>query len=131
MNKEQIAKDINGIKDLARTIVTNYELDFAEGEIYDNQGKIESWVDRDASTQSFMPETSGQIAYVLSCDQVPCHAVDYDNEDECYELGATDCESEAECLVLPSTKMRINYVSSEDDFKEMGYYVVEMELITE
>ena len=131
MTKLEIAQNINATKDLARTIATNYELDFVEGQIYDNRNKVESWADRDNSTSAFKPESSGSITYVLYCSNVPCHAVDYDNEEETETLGATDCEYEAECLVLPETKMMITYVSSEDDYKEMGYYTVEMEVVND
>jgi hypothetical protein len=131
MTKQELATRINGTKDLARTITTNWEMDFQESQIYDNQGKTESWADRDRATRSFIPESTGQITYVLYCDQVPCHIVDYRNAEECDILGADDCEHEAECLVSADTKMRITYVSSEDDYKEMGYYVVEMELFEE
>lgn len=128
MTKLEIAKNINGVKDLARTITTNWEMDFQENAIYDNQGKVESWADRNNVKSAFSPETNSQITYVLYCDKVSCHTVDYTNAEECEILGATDCEGEAECLVLPETKMVITYVSSEDDYKEMGYYVVELEL---
>lgn len=131
MTKNDIAQNINAVKDLARTITTNWEMDFAEGNLYDNRGKAESWADRDNVKASFIPETTGSITYVLFCDKVPCHAVDYSNKEECDSLGATDCWGEAECLVPASTKMMITYVSCEDDFKEMGYYVVEMELVEE
>jgi|GEM_PF-5859793 len=66
-----------------------------------------------------------KMVYVLHCDQVPCHAVNYSDQEECDTLGATDCESEAECLVPADTNMIITYVSNEDDFKEMGYYLKE------
>jgi len=131
MNKNELAQQINCEADLARTIRTNYELEFVEDEIYDNQNKVESWTDRENSQKSFIPENDGSYVYVLYCDNVPCHKVDYNNTEECDILGATDCESEAECLVSANTRMRITYVSTEDDFKEMGYYTVEMELINE
>ena len=131
MTKNELARDINAIKDLGRIITTNYEVDFVEGTIYDNQGKAESWTDRDNSRVAFTPETSGAITYVLHCDKVPCHAVDYTNTEETELLGATGCESEAECLVPADTKMVITYVSSEDDFIEMGYYLVELEVVDE
>lgn len=131
MTKNELANNINEIKDLARTITTNWEMDFQEGQIYDNQGKAESWSDRDNSKAAFRPESGGQITYIMYCNQVPCHVVDYGNAEECELLGATDCEGEAECLVPPETKMVISYISSEDDYKEMGYYVVELELAGE
>lgn len=129
MNKNEIASQINYKADLARIIKTNWEMDFAVDEIYDNQGKAESWTDRAESKQSFISENDGSYEYVLYCDNVPCHKVDYTNLEECDALGAKDCESECECLVSANTKMIITYVSSEDDFKEMGYYIVEMELV--
>lgn len=128
MTKNEIAKNVNGVKNLARTITTNWEMDFQEDSIHDNQGKSESWADRDNVKSAFAPESTGQITYVLYCDNVPCHVVDYNNKEELDALGATDCESEAECLVPADTKMIITYVSSEDDYKEMGFYVVELEL---
>ena len=129
LTKESIAKNINGVKDLARIITTNFKLGLTEGQIYDNRGKAESWSNRDKCTKSFMPETSGQIMYVLYCNSVPCHEIDYNNLEICESLGAVDCQSEAECLVSSDTKMLITYVSDEHDFKEMGYYTVELELI--
>ena len=129
MTKEELAKQINAVKDLGRIITTNFELDFIEGEIYDNRGKSESWTDRDKAEKDFIPESDRQIMYVLQCDQVPCHAVDYTNPEEREILGAEDCEHEAECLVPANTKMQITYVSGEYDFEEMGYYIVEMEVI--
>jgi len=131
MTKLEIAQNVNGVKDLGRIIATNWDLEFVEGQIYDNRGKVESWTDRDNSTQCFQPETKGLNVYVLQCNQVPCHVVDYDNEDECYELGATDCESEAECLVLPTTKMIATYVSCPEEVEEMGYCLVELELVND
>lgn len=104
MTKEELARNINGVKDLARTIATNWEMDFVEGQLYDNQGKAESWADRDNVKAAFIPESTGQIAYVLYCNQVPCHVVDYSNAEELDILGATDCKSEAECLVSADTK---------------------------
>jgi len=131
MTKNEIAQNINGVKDLGRIIATNWEMDFVEGEIYDNKGNAESWTDRDNSTVAFEPASGngGPITYVLHCNQVPCHVVDYENEDECLSISATDCEDEAECLVSPETKMIITFVSTEDDFDEMGYYLVELELV--
>lgn len=133
MTKIEIAQDINGIKDLGRIIAVNYELDFAEGEIYDNQNKVESWTDRDNSRVAFEPQSGngGPLTYVLHCDQVPCHVVDYTNAEETHAIGAADCEDEAECLVPPTTKMIITSVSTEDDFEEMGYYLVELELLND
>ncbi|SPF51145.1 conserved hypothetical protein [Candidatus Desulfosporosinus infrequens] len=131
MTKLEIAKNINAIKDLGRIIATNWEMDFVEGGIYDNKGNVESWTDRDNSKVAFKPESTGTITYVLQCNKVPCHVVDYTSTDETRALGATGCEDEAECLVLPETKMIITYVSTEDDFNEMGYYLVEMEIVNE
>lgn len=129
MKKIELAKQINYKADVARIIKTNYELDFTEGSIYDNRGKAESWSDRSRSTQKFMPESDGKIEYVLYCDDVPCHLVDYDNENEVEILGAENCRSEAEVLVSPETKMKIVSGPQEIDFEEMGYYVIHLELI--
>ena len=128
MNKNDIAKIINHKCDLARIIVSDYELDFTEDEIYDNRGKAESWTDRDRSKKEFIPENEGEYVYVLYCDNVPCHKVDYSNEEECNVLGAADCDSEAECLVPAETKMRITRGAEEVDYEEMGYYSIYLEV---
>ena len=129
MNKNDIAKQINYTADLARIIKTDWEMDFVENEIYNNQDTAESWSDREHSEKSFIPENDGSYVYVLYCDGVPCHKVDYNNEAECDALGATNCESEAECLVSADTKMKITYVAPESDMQEMGYITVELEVI--
>jgi len=129
--KSKLAQQINHTADIARTIKLNYELDLVEGELYDNRGKAESWTDRDKGTRSFIPETEGTIDYVFYCDNVPCHLVDYNNEEDVQVLGAEGCESEGEVLVAATTKMRIISGPQEVDFEEMGYYTVYLELVEE
>lgn len=128
MTKNELANQINHTINIVRTISVNWELDIIEGQLYDNQGKAESWSD-DSCTKSFENECSNQIKYVFYCSNVPCHKVDYTNKKECEILNADNCESEGEVLVPAETKMVITYVSSEEDYKEMGYYVVELELL--
>ena len=126
MTKKDIAMNINHKADIARIIKTNYEIEFVEGEIYNNRGKIESWSDTERSTQAFNVENDGEYVYLITCKDVPCHLVDYNNEKECEILGAMDCEKEVEVLVLDTAIMRIDWVGSEYDVEEMGYKTIEL-----
>ena len=74
-----------------------------------------------------MPENNKKVQYVLYCDNVPCHKVDYQNKDEVEFLEAV--EGEGEVLVPPETKMQIIWISSDSDYKEMGYYEIHLELV--
>lgn len=126
--KDKIAKNINHVADITRIISVNYELDLKEGDMYDNRGKAESWADRNLNTRKFIPANKG-IEYLFTADNVPVHKVDYKNKKETEALGATGSESEGEVLVPSNAKFRITYVSSEYDYKEMGYYVVKLEFL--
>ncbi|MBN1079231.1 hypothetical protein DVV88_16365 [Clostridium botulinum] len=57
------------------------------------------------------------------------HEVDYENEEECEILDAEGCENECEVLIHKDTqKFIITFVSTDEDFEEMGYYEVELEV---
>jgi nucleoid DNA-binding protein len=125
MTKNEIAKNITMIADeITRVITSNEKINFTVGQIYDNRGKAESWAYN--PKQDFMSEIGGKYKYVLFCKNVPVHEVDYGNEEEVDILNAY--ESECEVLVPAETKMRITYVSTDEDFYEMGYYTVELEV---
>lgn len=127
MDKKTIAKNINKVaKQLTRTIVTNHKLNLRVGEEYNNQDRIESWSD-ERCTMNFEPAIDGYYTYIFYAYDVPCHEVDYENEEECEILGAIDCEDEGECLVLPNVRFKIVDVANDLDFEEMGYYAVELE----
>ncbi|MCB2585278.1 hypothetical protein KQ751_16105, partial [Listeria monocytogenes] len=55
-------------------------------------------------------------------NEVPCHVVDYNNENEVISLGAEDCEDEKEVLLPDGTKLEVVYGEREDDNEEMGFY---------
>jgi len=128
MTKNEIANKINCRADLARIIMLNYKGAFEVGDIYDNRGKAESWMCSD-STEDFDPELENSVEYVLYVDDIECHKVDYDNDEECDVLDADGCESEGECLLPAETKLKIISVSSDEDFEEMGFYEVELEKV--
>ena len=127
MTKNEIANKINCKADLARIITLNYKGAFEVGNIYDNRGKAESWMGPDG-TEDFDP-LENSVEYVLYVDNIECHKVDYDNDEECDVLDAGGCESEGECLIPAETKLKIVSVSSDEDFEEMGFYEVELEKI--
>ena len=128
MTKNEIANKINCKADLARIITLNYKGAFKAGDIYDNRGKAESWMCSD-STEDFDPELENSVEYVLYVNNIDCHKVDYDNDEECDVLDANGCESEGECLLPAETKLKIISVSSDEDFEEMGFYEVELEKV--
>ena len=128
MTKNEIANKINCKADLARIITLNYKGAFKAGDIYDNRGKAESWMGPDG-TEDFYPELKKSVEYVLYVDDIECHKVDYDNEEECDVLDASGCESEGECLLPAETKLKIISVSSDEDFEEMGFYEVGLEKV--
>jgi hypothetical protein len=128
MTKNDIANKINYKADLTRIIVLNYKGAFKVGNVYDNRGKAESWMCSD-STEDFDPELENSVEYVLYVNNIDCHKVDYDNDEECDVLDANGCESEGECLLPAETKLKIISVSSDEDFEEMGFYEVELEKI--
>lgn len=117
--KEQIANDINATEDISRTIVLSArEADaFVEGMIYDNRGQAESWtVDGEYNSADDFRNTN-TVDVNLVCENVPCHLVDYEDEEECSALGCYGCEAEDEAIVAASTKMIVDDVA---DYREEG-----------
>ena len=128
MNKNDIAQQINCTDNLTRIIMLDEKNFFEIGQIYDNKGKAESWAGK-YSSMSFLSEVNEGYKYVLQCENVPCHVVDYDNEDECDVLGCEGCESEGEVLVTASTKMKVIDIGDDGDYEELGYYPITMQII--
>ena len=126
MTREELSRQINFCGNLTRVLAFNWKQDFKEGDIWDNKGRAESWQCEEC-TQSFVPENGKKVVYVLYCDNVSGHKVDYSNQTEVEFLEAV--EGEGEVLVPPETKMRITWISSDNDYYEMGYYEVHLELI--
>ena len=126
MTKNEIANMTNGkLKGIARQINTNYELDLREDDIIILE-KAESWTDGG----EFTVENEREFEYCFICiNECPVHIVDYENKEETETLGATDCEAEKEVLVPAGTKFRIVSISTDEDYKEMGYYNIDVEYI--
>ena len=124
MTKNEIANMTNGnLKGIARQIKTNCNLELKEDDIIVLE-KAESWTDGG----EFTVENEREYEYLFYCiNECPVHVVDYENEEECEILGATDCESEKEVLVAKGTKFRIVSVSTDEDYEEMGYYSIDVE----
>lgn len=131
MTKNEIAMNINAkIKGLARTIsipdncnITDY---YTVGAEYDNLEKAESWTNGGTFNRE---SDSGKEVFIRIENEVDCHKVDYEDEVECFELGAQDCEEEQECLIPASQKLIVVSFSSESDFEEMGYYEMNVRAI--
>ena len=126
MNRDEIAKNINAnLKNIGREIQTDYLLDYQEGQEIVTQHN-ESWSDGG----EFWVETTRPYTYVFRCiNECPVHIVDYDNEDETYELGAEGCEKEKEVLVQEGTKFRVTYVAPAPDMDEIGFITIEVEYV--
>lgn len=126
MTKNEIADVINGsLKGIARQIKTNHRLELKEDDIIIVE-KAESWTDGG----EFTVENEREFEYCFICiNECPVHIVDYENEEETETLGATDCEAEKEVLVPAGTKFRIISISTDEDYKEMGYYNIDVEYI--
>lgn len=127
MTKNEIANQTNAnIKNIHRQISTNYKLELKEDDIIVLE-KAESW----SNDGYFNVETEREYEYCFVClNECPVHVVDYENEKECDILGATDCEEEAEVLVPAGTKFKVFFVSSDDDYEEMGYYEIQVEYVS-
>jgi hypothetical protein len=123
--KLEIAQDINFQGNLFRTIRVDNKLDLKEGDIYNNQGRIESWCTQ-YGTYS-VPEFHGEYEYFFRVKNAKGHEVDYENKEECETIGATDCEDECEVLILPTQKLRVVDVS--ESFDDVGYCEVELEVV--
>ena len=121
MNKEQIAKDINYKGEATRLIRTFERLEFEVGEIIDEVGM--SWT----NGGEFNVENDYKYYFLFKCEEVEGHAVDYTNEEECYELSCEDCEAEKEILVSNETKfevVEVNYDFDETMISEVILKVV-------
>ena len=123
----EIAKDINYKGKVVRTISVGSKLDIKVGDEYKFYKEVESW-QGDNSYSSFDPLEDG-IEYTFEIDEIEGHEVNYEDEEECEILGAVDCIDEGEVLITNDKRMRIKYISNDEDYKEMGYYSVELELI--
>ncbi|WP_271006585.1 hypothetical protein [Listeria seeligeri] len=128
IDRNEIAKDINAkIARLGRNINTNWELGFEEGQVITLE-KQESWSD----CGEFTVCNDFPVKYYFEIEnEVPCHVVDYDNENEVIALGAEDCEDEKEVLLPAGTKLEVVYGEREDDNEEMGFYTVIFKYVEE
>ena len=123
----EIAKEINYKGKALRTIRVNEKLDIKVGDEYKFYKEVESWQGEN-SYYNFEPLADG-LEYTFEIEEIEGHEGDYENEEECEVLGAEDCESEGEVLITNDKRMRIKYISTDEDYKEIGYYSVELELI--
>lgn len=124
----EIASEINYKGRVGRTIVSDNKLNFNVGDEYKFYHEVESWAGENCSVD-FIPEIEGKYIYFFSCKNVEGHEVDYENEEECEVLDCEGCESEGEVLIKNNVKMIIKDVANDDDFEEMGYYEIELEVI--
>ena len=126
MTKNEIAMNINDEIDcISRQIKTNCLLEVKEGNIITTE-KAESWTDGG----EFKVENEAEYTYIFrAINKVPVHVVDYSNDEETEEIGATDCEYEKEVLVPAGTKFKVIYIRTLGDMEEMGYIIIEVEYI--
>ena len=128
MERREWAKQINcEVEELTRIQGTNWKEEWQYGDILTVGKDLGlSWIDGG----NFTPENQTEYIYVIKATgTMKAHKVDYTNSQEVTDLGAEDCEKENEYLLTEGTKFEITYISSDDDFAEMGYYEVEVELV--
>ncbi len=93
MDRKDYAKIINWEGTATREIQLNYEPEYKIGQII-NPGLC--WTDGG----EFRVETEKEYPVVFEIiEPVKGHAVDYENEDECFDLGCEDCSREKEILI--------------------------------
>lgn len=123
--KNKLAENINYEGEMYREMAFAVEQDYKVGDIV----KLgQSWTD--GGNYSAWSEFGG-VKYGFYCKSGRGHKVDYDalTDDEAYLLGCEDCESENEILVSNEQEFRITSISTEEDFEEMGFYSVDVEMI--
>jgi hypothetical protein len=93
MKREDYAKQINWKGTATREIRINEVPDYKVGQII-NPGLC--WTDGG----EFRVETNGQYSVIFVIEsEVEGHKVDYENEQECEDIGAKDCLKEKEILI--------------------------------
>ena len=126
MNKLEIAQDINFEGRVCRSIKVDEKLNLEVGQEYKAFHEVESWGDQ---YSEFRVENYNEIEYFFTCKNAKGHKVDYDNEEECEVLDCEGMENESEVLIHKNfQKFIIKSVSTDEDFKEMGYYEIELEV---
>jgi len=93
VKRQEYSKIINWNGTATREIRTN-EVPFYERGVVLNPGLC--WTDGG----EFRVETKGQYSVIfVITENVEGHAVDYDNEEECNDIGCEDCYGEKEILI--------------------------------
>ena len=88
-----------------------------------------SWTDGD--NYNVKENMFGSYLYVFMCDNLCGHKIDYEKlTDEEKKILGTSAElsDENEVLVSSEQTFKITDMSTDDDYKEMKYYIVEVEM---
>lgn len=125
MDKNTLAKQINFTASYATRTIGVDKVEYKQGQIITIE-KAESWA-YECDSSFNIENANYDYEIVFTCSNLPCHKVDYENEKEVDLLNAVI--SEGEILVPAGTKFKVISVSTDDDYKEMGYYEVELEVI--
>ena len=111
MERVDYAKIINWNGTASRMINVNEIEDYQVGQII-NPGMC--WTDGG----EFKVETTGDFAIIFKLiEDTEGHQVDYDNEEECDELGCEDCFGEKEIII--DKEFKISEIYEYDE--EVGY----------
>lgn len=93
MTRKDYSEIINWEVTATREIQVNELPDYEVGSIL-NPGLC--WTDGG----EFKVETTGKFSVIfVITEKVDGHQIDYENEEECYDLGCEDCEWEEEILI--------------------------------
>jgi hypothetical protein len=126
--RNKLALDVNYKGELTRIMAFREKQDYEVGQIV----KLgQSWTSGDGD---YDPDANfGKKVYAFYCKYGEGHKINYDEltEDEIYTLGCEDCEGENEVLVSSEQEFRILSTSTDEDFREMGFYMIDVEMIKE
>lgn len=125
--RNELAKNINFEGCLYREMAFRCKQDYQIGSIYE-LGQCWSSGGDYVSDSCF-----GKYRYFFSCENGKGYKIDYEELDEktAWELGIDldTCEGEQEVLVSSEQKFKILSISTDEDFEEMGVYMVEVEML--
>ncbi|MDP4267038.1 MAG: hypothetical protein Q8880_06355 [Bacteroidota bacterium] len=118
MNRQDYAKIINWNGTATREIQVNEIPDYQIGSKI-NPGLC--WTDGG----EFTVETKGKYSVIFITEKVDGHEVDYENEQECDDIGCTDCYYEKEILIDKTFEV-VDFWSYDEETKFAKVFVKEV-----
>ena len=119
MNREEYSKNINWNGTATREIQIN---DLPEYEVGEKINPGLCWTDGG----EFTVETSGEFSVIFQIiENVDGHEVNYENEQECEDLGCEDCSREKEILINKEFEI-VDFDAYDEEVKFAKVYLREV-----